>query len=63
MNDEMRNALTEALDGLTGEQVRQLFTDFYGCQLLTADFAQHCVDEGLVDGNAIGLVDDDEEDQ
>ena len=60
MNDEMRNALTEALDGLTGEQVRQLFTDFYGCQLLTADFAQHCVDEGLVDGDAIGLEDDDE---
>ena len=62
MNDEMRNALTEALDGLTGEQVRQLFTDFYGCQLLTADFTQHCVDEGLVDGDAIGLGDDDEED-
>ena len=62
MNNEMRNALTEALDGLTGEQVRQLFTDFYGCQLLTADFAQHCVDEGLVGGNAIGLDDDEEED-
>ena len=62
MNDEMRNALIEALDGLTGEQVRQLFTDFYGCQLLTMEFAQHCVDEGWVDGDAIGLGDDEEED-
>lgn len=60
MNDVIRNAFMEALDGLTGEQVRQLFTDFYGCQLLTADFAQHCVDEGLVDGDAIGLESDDE---
>lgn len=60
MNDVIRNAFMEALDGLTGEQVRQLFTDFYGCQLLTADFAHHCVDEGLVDGDAIRLEDDDE---
>ena len=60
MNDVIRNAFMEALDGLTGEQVRQLFTDFYGCQLLTAEFAQHCADEGLVDGDAIGLEDDDE---
>jgi len=59
MNDKMRNTLIEALDGLTGEQVRQLFTDFHGCQLLTKDFAQHCVDEGLVDTDAVGLVDDD----
>lgn len=66
MNDEIRNALIAALDGLTGEQVRQLFTDFHGCHLLTIEFAQHCVDEGLIDGDAIGLGDadecDDEED-
>jgi len=59
MNDKMRNALIAALDELTGEQVRQLFTDFHGCQLLTKDFAQHCVDEGLIDADAVGLVDDD----
>lgn len=64
MDDEMMNTLIEALDELSGEQVRQLFTDFHGCQLLTKDFAQHCVDEGLIDADAIGLGDDtdDEED-
>jgi len=61
MNDEMREALIEALDELTGEQVRQLFTDFHGCQLLTKDFARHCVDEGMIEAEAIGL-DGDEDD-
>ena len=63
MNDEIRNALIEALDELTGEQVRQLFTDFYGCQLLSDEFARHCIDEGLIDAEAIGLNDDDENDE
>ena len=58
MNNEIRNALIESLDALTGEQVRQLFTDFHGCHLLTEEFAQHCVDEGMIDANVIGLGSD-----
>lgn len=61
LDDTQETKLINALDNLTGEQVRQLFTDFHGCQLLTKEFAEHCVEEGLVEAEDIGLKTEDEE--
>lgn len=35
------------LCNLSGEQVTNTITDFLGMQILTKDFAQHLIDEGL----------------
>ncbi len=32
---------------MSGEQVTNAITDFLGMQILTDDFAQHLIDEGL----------------
>ena len=56
--------LIDVLDGLDGAQVRQLFTDFHGCKLLTEGFAKHLVDEGVATEEELGLpCDDDDEDE
>ena len=63
LDDTQETKLINSLDKLTGEQVRQLFTDFHGCQLLTKEFAEHCVEEGLVEAEDIGLETEDEEEE
>ena len=60
LDDTQETNLIIALDKLTGEQVRQLFTDFHGTQLLTLEFAEHCVEEGLVDADEVGIETEDE---
>ena len=49
------NLLIDVLDGLDGAQVRQLFTDYHGCQLLTEGFAKHLVEEGVATEDELGL--------
>ena len=58
------NLLIDVLDGLDGAQVRQLFTDYHGCKLLTEGFAKHLVEEGVATEEELGLpCDDDDEDE
>ena len=53
--------LIDVLDGLNGAQVRQLFTDFHGCQLPTEGFAKHLVEEGVATEEDLGLPCEDED--
>ena len=62
MTEQMKRTLIEKLRALDGETVLRLILDFHGEQLITDDFAQHCVDEGTVDADKLGLDDDDEDD-
>ena len=55
------NLLIDVLDGLDGAQVRQLFTDYHGCQLLTEGFAKHLVEEGVATEDELGLPCEDED--
>lgn len=55
------NLLIDVLDGLDGAQVRQLFTDYHGCQLLTEGFAKHLVAEGVATEEDLGLPCEDED--
>lgn len=45
MND-IQITIWEALKNLTGEDVLQLFTNWYGMSLLDEDFAEFIEDEG-----------------
>lgn len=56
-----KNLLIDVLDGLSGVQVRQLFTDYHGCQLLTEGFAKHLVEEGVATEENLGLPCEDED--
>ena len=55
MTEQAKNTLIEKLQELNGETVLRLFLDFHGEQLLTDDFAEHCVGEGVVDADELGL--------
>lgn len=44
--NELQNNLWDLLCDLNGEQVASLFTNFYGNQLLSDDFAKFIVEEG-----------------
>lgn len=55
------NLLIDVLDGLDGAKVRQLFTDYHGCQLLTEGFAKHLVEEGVATEEDLGLPCEDED--
>ena len=60
MTDEIKTKLIEALERMSGEEVLHLFLDFHGQQLLSDDFAEHCIDEGKVDAEEIGFGDGEE---
>ena len=48
MLDKVQREIWNALCKLSGEQVANLFTDYYGCQLLTEDFKEFLEDEGVM---------------
>lgn len=48
MND-IQEKIWDCLCGLDGETVANLFTDYYGTQLLAYDFADFLVDEGYLE--------------
>lgn len=58
MTEEARKILIERLQALDGETVLRLILDFQGEQLLTSEFAEHCVEEGAVDADGLGLDDE-----
>lgn len=60
MTTEIKTKLIEALERMTGEEVLHLFLDFHGHQLLSDDFAEHCIDEGKVDAEEIGFGDEED---
>ena len=59
MTEEAKKILIEKLQALDGETVLRLILDFHGEQLLTTEFAEHCVEEGVVDADGLGLADED----
>ena len=61
MTEEARKILIERLQALDGETVLRLILDFHGEQLLTTEFAEHCVEEGAVDADGLGLDDEDDD--
>lgn len=47
MTDRTRNDVIETLSQLSGEQVTNLFLDYFGTQLIDDGFVQHMADEGF----------------
>ena len=46
--DEIQGEIWDALCNLDGETAARLFTNYYGNQLLTADFREFMEDEGVI---------------
>lgn len=46
--DEKQVIMWERLEELTGEEVAQLFTNYYGNQLLSDDFMEFMEEEGVL---------------
>lgn len=46
--DKIQTEIWDALCELDGEQVAQLFTHYYGNQLLTKNFKEFLEDEGVI---------------
>ena len=63
MTEEAKKILIEKLQALDGETVLRLILDFHGEQLLTTEFAEHCVEEGAVDADGLGLADEEDDDE
>ena len=63
MTEEAKKILIEKLQALDGETVLRLILDFHGEQLLTTEFAEHCVEEGAVDADGLGLDDEEDDDE
>ena len=63
MTEEAKKILIEKLQALDGEIVLRLILDFHGEQLLTTEFAEHCVEEGAVDADGLGLDDNEDDDE
>ena len=63
MTEEAKKILIEELQALDGETVLRLILDFHGEQLLTTEFAEHCVEEGVVDADGLGLDEEEEDDE
>lgn len=61
MTDETETNLINELERLSGSEVLHLFLDFHGTQLLTEDFARHCINEGKVDAQELGFIDDEDD--
>lgn len=47
--EEKQEEMYDLLVGLEAETVTNLFTDYYGMQLLGNDFYQFLIDEGYID--------------
>ena len=58
MTEPTKRTLIGKLQALDGETVLRLILDFQGEQLLTSEFAEHCVEEGAVDADGLGLDDE-----
>lgn len=63
MTEQVKNTLIENLQALDGETVLRLILDFHGEQLLSTEFAEHCVEEGAVDADGLGLDDEEDDDE
>lgn len=63
MTEDAKKILIEKLQALDGETVLRLLLDFHGEQLLTSEFAEHCVEEGAVDADGLGLDDEEDDDE
>ena len=63
MTEETKKILIEKLQDQDGETVLHLILDFHGEQLLTTEFAEHCVEEGAVDADELGLDDEEDDDE
>ncbi len=48
MMTELQKKIWYRLCELDGEEVARLFTDYYGNQLLSADFKEFLEDEGVI---------------
>ena len=46
---DMQEMMWDVLCEMSGEDVARVFTNYYGNQLLSADFHQFLVDEGYIE--------------
>lgn len=60
--NELQGRIWDVMCNMSGEDVARAFTNFYGNQLLTKEFAEHLVDEGYATEYELGVTEEDEED-
>lgn len=59
----IQGRIWDRLCDMDGESVARLFTNFYGNQLLTRDFAENMIDEGYCDAWELGMEDYENEEE
>ncbi|MCD7940745.1 MAG: hypothetical protein LUH50_12160 [Bacteroides intestinalis] len=59
--NELQKQIYDVLVNQNGETVARAFADYYGNQLLTKEFAEHLVEEGIADISELSELNDDEE--
>lgn len=56
--DKVQGKIWDVLCGMDGEAVARLFTNYYGNQILTREFAEHMIEEGASDAYELGIEED-----
>lgn len=60
--DELQKQIWDVLVNLDGKAVAGAFTNYYGNQLLSKEFAEFLIDEGYADCTDLSELDDDDDD-
>lgn len=61
--DELQQQIWDVLVNQDGETVARVFTGYHGMQLLTEEFAEYLVEEGIADISELSELNDDEEEE
>lgn len=59
--DELQKQIWDVLINQDGETVAMAFTNYYGNQLLSKEFAEFLIDEGYADCTELSELDDDDD--
>ena len=61
--NELQEQIWDVLVNQDGETVARAFTGYHGMQLLTQEFAEYLVEEGIADISELSELNDDEEEE
>lgn len=61
--NELQEQIWDVLVNQDGETVARAFTGYHGMQLLTKEFAEYLVEEGIADISELSELNDDEEEE
>lgn len=61
--DELQKQIWDVLVNQDGDTVARAFTGYHGMQLLTEEFAEYLVEEGIADISELSELDDDDDEE